>query len=338
MPNKKVVFFETNEFQKKYLTAKLKNDFDTVFVSDTLNDKNIGLAGEAEYLGVFINSRVDSKVLQKLPKLKSIVTLSTGFDHIDLQECKKRGITVSNVPHYGENTVAEHTLALILAISRKIIPANNRVKEGHFSPKGLVGFDLKGKTLGIVGCGSIGKHVAKMAFGFDMKLLAMDLYEDIEMKQKYGLKYLPLDKLLEQSDIVTFHAPYNKSTHHLLNKSNINKTKKGVVIINTSRGALIETDALYDALVEGQVKAAGLDVLEEEKFLSEEAELLYSDESLVKDLKTVVTNHVLINHPNVLITPHSAFNSKEAIQRILDTTCDNLRGFFQGEEINTVAF
>lgn len=336
MPNNKIVFFETNKFQENYLTLKLKDNFELSFVSEPLSIDNSALAKEAIYIGVFINSRIDNTLLEKLSNLKYIVTLSTGFDHIDLTACKKRNILVSNVPHYGENTVAEHTMALILAISRKIIPANNRVKTGHFSPKGLVGFDLKGKTLGIVGCGSIGKHVAKMASGFEMNLLAMDLYEDDSMKKNLGLKYVSLDELLKKSDIVTFHAPYNKSTHHLLNKSNINKTKKGVVIINTSRGALIETDALYDALVEGQVKAAGLDVLEEEKFLSEEAELLYKDENLVKDLKTVVTNHVLINHPNVIITPHSAFNSKEAIQRILDTTCDNLDGFVSYSPVNLI--
>lgn len=337
MPKSKVVFFETTSFQKKYLSLKLKKNYQLEFVPEALSEDTLEFAEDAEVIGVFINSRIDEKVLKQLPKLKYIATLSTGFDHLDLQALKKRKIVASNVPHYGENTVAEHTFALLLAISRKIIEANKKVKDGNFNPKGLTGFDLKGKTLGIVGCGSIGRHVIKMATGFEMNIVGFDVYKNPQLEDDFKFKYVSLEDLLASSDIISLHAPYNKHTHHLINKNNIRTTKKGVVIINTSRGGLIETDALYDALVDGHVKAAGLDVLEEEKFLSEEAELLYHDQNMVTDLKTVVTNHVLINHPSVIITPHSAFNSKEAIKRILDTTIDNIDSFYSPSPKNTVA-
>lgn len=337
MPKRRVVFFETTSFQKKYLSLKLKKNYDLDFIPEPLSQDTIEYAKDAEIVSIFINSRIDENVLSQLPKLKYIATLSTGFDHIDLQAIKKYKVSASNVPHYGENTVAEHTFALLLAISRKILEANKRVKEGHFNPKGLTGFDLKGKTIGIVGCGSIGRHVIKMATGFEMNILGFDVYKNEQLENDFKFKYVALEYLLANSDIISLHAPYNKHTHHMINKDNIRQTKKGVVIINTSRGGLIETDALYDALIDGHVKAVGLDVLEEEKFLSEEAELLYHDQNMVKDLKTVVTNHVLINHPSVLITPHSAFNSKEAIKRILDSTIENIESFYSTSLKNVVA-
>ena len=326
MSKTKVSFFEVTSLQKEYLTSKLSKSFDLSFFRDTLNEQNVTKVKNAEFLGIFISSQINKKILDELPNLKLISTMSTGFDHIDLAETKKRGVVVANVPFYGENTVAEHTFALLLCISRKIIESNAKAKRGNFDPKGLMGFDLKGKTIGIIGTGSIGKNVVKIACGFSMKVLAFDLNKDLSLEKDYGVKYVTIDELFKNSDIITLHVPYNKNTHHLINKSNINLLKKGAVIINTARGGLIETEALYEALTSGHIKAAGLDVLEEEGFLKEEAELLCFDSSNC-NLKTVVANHILINHPNVIVTPHSAFNSKEAIKRILDTTIKNIVGF-----------
>ncbi|MBI2113097.1 MAG: hydroxyacid dehydrogenase, partial [Candidatus Wildermuthbacteria bacterium] len=190
--------------------------------------------------------------MEKFPNLKLIATRSTGYDHIDINECKKRGVAVASVPGYGENTVAEFTFALILGLSKKIFEGYHRIKEqGKFDLTGLQGFDLKGKTLGVIGTGRIGKHVIKIAKGMDMNVVAFDVMEDKETAQKLGFQYLALDELLGQSDIITLHVPYMKETHYLVNKNNIRRIKKGAYIINTSRGGIIETEALVAALRDG---------------------------------------------------------------------------------------
>ncbi len=336
MPKNKIVFFEVNASQKKYLKSKLSKTFDLEFFPNPLNKENLSQIKDVNILGIFINSKITGSYLNLLPNLKQIVTLSTGYDHIDLEATKKRGIVVCNVPHYGENTVAEHTFALILSLSRKIIESNKRVKRGIFSPKGLTGFDLKGKTLGVIGCGNIGKNVIKIGSGFSMNILVFDLCPDSFLQDTYNIKYVDLDTLLKRSDIITLHVPYNSHTHHLLNRDSFKKMKKGVIVINTARGGLIETDALYDALLDKKVSYAGLDVLEEEKALSEEAELLYKDTEAKNNLSTLLRDHALIQHPNVLVTPHNAFNSREAIRRILNTTIENIVFFVKGTPKNTL--
>tara|TARA_Y100000294_G_C8477870_1_gene305474 strand:- start:135 stop:947 length:813 start_codon:yes stop_codon:yes gene_type:complete len=260
-----------------------------------------------------------------MPKLKLIVTRSTGFDHIDMHECKKRGITVCNVPFYGENTVAEHAFALILSISRKICPSVARTRNQDFNYEGLRGFDLKGKTLGIIGGGHIGMHVANMAKGFEMNVLVFDLYKDKKLVKQYGFKYSTMDSLLKNSDIITLHVPYNKHTHHLINKNSLKKMKKGVVLINTARGGLIETDALVQGLNKKIISFAGLDVLEEECFLKEEKKLLLSHAELKCNINNVLQDHILCKDERVLVTPHNAFNSIEALKRINDATIKNIK-------------
>ncbi|PIR43766.1 hydroxyacid dehydrogenase [candidate division WWE3 bacterium CG10_big_fil_rev_8_21_14_0_10_32_10] len=336
MGNTKIAFFETTGSKKKYINSKLSKQFDISFYKESLSFSNINEASKAEIIGIFINSKITAELIDKMPNLKFIATMSTGFDHIDLKTANEKGIMISNVPFYGDNTVAEHAFALILAISRKIIQANAKVKMGIFDPKGLMGFDLKNKTIGVMGCGSIGKNLIKIANGFSMNILAFDLKKDAKLEELYGVKYVSINDLLANSDIISLHLPYNEHTHHLINKENIKKIKKGAVIINTARGGLIDTHALYDALVDGSVKAAGLDVLEEEDYLKEEAELLYKDTPVESNLKIVVTDQVLINHPNVIITPHSAFNSVEAVKRILDTTIKNIVSFKLNKPENLV--
>lgn len=293
---------------------------------------------QAEALCAFIESPIGEAEMKRFPALKLIATRSTGFDHIDLAAAKARGIAVVNVPFYGENTVAEFSFALLLALSRRIVDADERVREtGVFSPSGLRGFDLAGKTIGVVGTGHIGAHVIRMAKGFGMKVIGFDAFPNAELSRTLDFPYVSLPELLAASDIVTLHVPYNPQTHHLINRENIGSLKKGAYLINTARGAVVETQALVDALTSGTLAGAGLDVLEEEGDLADEAALLTAPHPHEEELKTVLSNHYLINHPRVIVTPHLAFNTQEAVERILNATIENIQKFAAGTPTNLVA-
>ncbi len=326
----KIAFTNIEEWEKDYIKKKLKGH-KIVFLSTSLDEKNFlkkkAQIQDADILSVFIYSDINKNLISKLPKMKCITTMSTGFDHIDIGECKKKGIKVFNVPTYGENTVAEHTFALILSLSRKIPEAVAKTRSGSFDLDGLRGFDLKSRTIGVVGLGNIGKHVVRIAKGFEMKVLASDPKVSATAAKKIGAKKVSFNTLLKQSDIISFHCPYNKYTHHLLNKKTIKLLKKGAYVINTSRGRIIETDALVFGLKKGILSGVGLDVLEGECFIREEKELLDTMFRQKCDLKTIVEDHMLMSHPKVIVTPHNAFNSKEALYRILDTTISNIKCF-----------
>jgi len=319
----KIAFFEIEDWEKEYLRIKIKNQ-KLIFLKEVLDEKTTDLVKDADIISIFIYSKINKEILNKLKKAKAIITRSTGFDHIDINECKKRKILVLNVPFYGENTVAEHTFALILTLSRKIHKSYERTIRGNFSLEGLMGFDLKGKTIGIVGLGRIGRHVARIAKGFEMNILVYDVKRNNKLQKELGFKYTTFDNLLKNSDIITLHCPYNKSTHHLINSKNIKLIKKGAYIINTARGGVIETEALVKALTNKDLKGAALDVLEEEGLIKEEVQLLSKNFSK-KNLKNLIENHLLLTFDDVIITPHNAFNSKEALQRILDTTIENIK-------------
>ena len=331
----KIAFFEIEEWEKDYLKNQL-SDFDVAFFNEKISNDNIQSAKGYQIISVFTDSQIDKNVFQQLPDLKMIATRSTGFDHIDLEEAKKNNVLVCNVPTYGENTVAEHTFALILDLSRNIHKSIESVKEKGFAVEGLRGFDLKGKILGIVGVGHIGSHVARIAKGFEMNVLAFDLNENKKLENELGFKYVSFEELLKNSDIISLHVPYNKATHHLINSGNINLIKKGAYLINTARGGIIETTALVEALEKRILAGAGLDVLEEECNIKEERELLLNKFDAKCDLKTILENHILTEQDNVIITPHNAFNSSEAIERILETTILNIKGFVKGEPVNIV--
>lgn len=331
----KVIFYGIKPWEAEYLKGKLA--VEAVFHPELVSKDHLPLETDAEIISVFVDSAVDQTVLGALPNLRFIATRSTGFDHLDLASCRERGIVVSSVPSYGENTVAEQAFALILALSRKIYQAYDQIREqGNFSFDDLQGFDLKGKTIGIVGTGRIGRHAIKMATGFDMKILAYDPYPNPELQKQFAFEYVPLDELLAQSDIVTLHVPYTPETHHLIDAAHFAKMKRGAYLINTSRGGLVETEALVAALHEGRLGGAGLDVLEEEAIFKNEMDFLIRGRSEGHNLKTILANHILIDLPNVIITPHNAFNTKEALQRILDTTVENINGFLAGQPINVV--
>lgn len=331
----KIALLELHDWEETYLRQRVDGAHTVVAFREVLEDKDLAQIGDAEIVSPFIYSRVTAERLAKLPKLKMIATRSTGFDHIDMAECAKRGIVVCNVPFYGENTVAEHTFALILALSRKVHEAFVRVRAGNFSLDGLRGFDLKDKTIGVVGAGRIGLHVIRIARGFGMKVLAYDVKRDNFWAEVLGFEYAELNDLLGRSDIITLHAPYNRHTHHLINRDNIHKIKRGAILINTARGGLVNTDTLLKALDDGILAGAGLDVLEGEELIYEESALL-GDATNPEKLRTAIQNHVILKKPNVVFTPHNAFNSQEALERILDTTAENIAAFIAGAAKNVV--
>lgn len=331
----KIAYFSKESWEKELVQSKLSSSAIT-FYDGSIGEHPDVSDPETEIISVFVESKISAAELDRFPKLRLIATRSTGFDHIDLGETSKRGIVVASVPSYGENTVAEFAMGLLLALSRKIIDADERVREtGTFSQEGLRGFDLRGKTIGIIGAGKIGMHMIRMARGFDMNVIVFDIKPDGTLAQKLGFSYVTLPELLASSDIISVHVLLNPHTRHLINVENIGSLKKGVRIINTSRGGVIETDALVEGLKRGIIEGAALDVLEEEGDLGEELELLAQHPN-AEGLKTVLENHFLIDHPRVIVTPHVAFNTEEAVKRILDTTIDNIAAFENGTPQNIV--
>jgi len=329
----KIAFFEIEGWEEKPIKERFAESY---LSGERLNEENLPADNSFEIISVFGNSRVTEKVIAHFPNLKFLTTRSTGFDHVDVGAAEKRGISVASVPGYGDNTVAEFAFGLILNLTRKIYAAIDRLKEGgDFWFDGLRGTDLKGKTLGVIGTGRIGKEVIKIAGGFGMKVIATDIYEDKKAAEDMGFKYVSLEELLKTSDIITIHCPYMKETHHLINKGNINLIKKGAYLVNTARGGIVETDALVEALNKGILAGAGLDVLEEEVELKEETVFL-KEKPTSEELRTVLSDHILMKMPNVLITPHTAFNSQEAVERILETTLQNIEGFLAGKPVNIV--
>jgi D-lactate dehydrogenase len=329
--------FEANGDDQAYLQKDLPNE-ELVFHPEPLEhpEQVRQVAESAEVLSVFVKSRVGESILSGLPRLKLIATRSTGFDHIDVYAARERGIVVSNVPTYGENTVAEHTFALILGLSRNLLKAHTRVSAGDFSIEGLQGFDLKGKTLGVVGTGHIGLHVVRIAKGFDMEVLAHDPCPRPELAELFGFAYTNLKELLNRSDVVSLHAPLTPTTFHLIGEHNIHEFKRGAFLINTARGGLVDTDVMLRALDEGILAGAGLDVLEGEEILSEEKELVRNPQASSESLKTALRNLMLVRRPDLIVTPHIGFDSREAVERILQTTVHNIRAHRAGHPQNVV--
>lgn len=320
----KIVFFDLEDWQLDYLKERVHNQ-DAHYFTTSIRDTDLDGISDADIISMFIYSKVTKDILDKFPNLKMVATMSTGFDHIDIEECKKRGIAVCNVPAYGDNTVAEHAFGLILNLSKKIYKAYARIVRGQFNYDGLLGFDIKGKTLGVIGTGRIGCYSMKIANGFGMNVVAYDVFPRENLQSEYNFKYVSLDDLFAQSDIITIHVPLLKGTLHLINDDAISKMKKGVLLINTSRGPIVETDALIRGLQSGKIGGAGLDVLEDETSIKGEWELLHEITTLPSEqLKVMVENEALMQMENVLVTPHLAFYTKEAIQRILDTNLKNI--------------
>lgn len=336
--NVKIAFFETTREQEKYIKNKYSTNNNLFFSRVALGEdkKFLEKVYDAQIICVFIGSLINESVIKSFNNLKAICTMSTGFDHINIEFAKSKNISIYTVPTYGQNTVAQHAMALILAISRKLIPSNEKIKVGKFDSENICGFDLKNKNIAIIGCGNIGKHLAKMCYGFEMNIYIYDEKIDEKIITEIGAKYVSLKDAIQSADIISMHLPLTNRTQKIINKEAFSLMKKGVVIINTARGGLIDSVEMYKALIEKRIGAVGMDVFEEETFFKDDFELVCETPENKTNFKTILVNNLLIHHPRVIATPHNAFNSKEAIERILDTTIANINSSLQGNAENRV--
>ncbi len=332
MPQKyKISFSSIMPDLKDYIRNNIKGH--NIEISDKPLDLN-KIKKDTEILGVFVDSKIDKTVFEALPKLKMITTFSTGFDHIDLAEAKKRKVTVCNVPTYGENTVAQHAMSLMLALSRKLFQSVKIVKEGIYDYHNLCGFDLKGKTIGVIGTGHIGIHLIDMLQGFEANVIAYDAFPNPELEKTHKFQYVSLNKLYNNSDIISLHVPLFPTTYHMIDKSAVKKMKDGVYIINTARGGLTDPEALVWGLENNKIAGVGTDVLEEETYFQNPQKVLNLKNT--EELCRTLMENVLIDHPNTIVTPHNAFNSVEALKRIIDTSLANIKAFTSGKVQNDV--
>lgn len=330
-----ITIFDIDPWEREAF-ASLGESHELTLITEALTANNAGDFAQAQVISTFIDSDLEASVLEQLSELRLIATRSTGVDHIDVEYCNDHDIAVANVPSYGANTVAEHVFGLLLTISHRLEEAINRTRKGDFSPRGLMGFDLAGQTLGIVGTGDIGRHTARIARGFQMEVIAHDVKPDPEAAEDIGFRYVTFDELLELSDVISLHVPANDKTRHLIDQNAFDKMKRGAVLINTARGTIVDARAMVRALAEGRIAAAGLDVLAQEPVIREEAELLRHVYEQEHDLSTLLADHILLRMRNVVVTPHSAFNTRQAVQRILDTTRENILSFARGQPRNIV--
>jgi len=330
----KIALLETKPWEKKFFNKALRG-FELKYFKEPIGPGNLAAVKDCLVISTFIASKMTADVIGQLPNLRLIATRSTGFDHVDLAACKNKNIVVCNVPFYGENTVAEHAFALILTLSRNIHKSYLRTTRGDYTIEGLKGFDLRGKTLGVVGAGHIGLHLVKMGRGFDMKVLAYDLNPNDFQADVLGFKYVSLEELLKNSDVISLHVPDNPATHHLINKNNIMLIKRGAILINTARGGVVETEALIEALDKKILAGAGLDVLEGENLVMEEKQLAF-DKKTAEEMLTLAKDHILFSRDNVIFTPHIAFYSQEAIERIMEVTAGNIKSYLETKVKNVV--
>ncbi len=322
----KVAVFSARKYDREFLTAANAARHEFHFFEPPLAEETAAIADGFEVVCVFVNDRVDAGVIAKLASagVRLIALRCAGYNNVDLRAAGKHGITVVRVPGYSPYAVAEHAIGLMLALNRKLHRAYNRVREGNFALDGLLGFDVHGKTAGIIGTGKIGTVAAKILLGFGCRTLAFDPFPN-EVCRALGVSYVGFDELLAQSDIVTLHCPLTPKNHHMIDASALQKMKSGVMLINTSRGALIDTVAVIEALKSGKVGYLGLDVYEEEEqiFFEDRSGLIISDDVFSR----------LLTFPNVIITGHQAFFTREALEKIAATTVDNITRFESGKAL-----
>ena len=319
---KTVAFFDAKTYDRESFLRFKDDEINIRFFENKLNADTVSMAACCDGVCAFVNDTIDKQVIDKLEEygVGVIAMRCAGYNNVDLKAAAGR-IKILRVPAYSPYAVAEHTMGLILTLNRKLHRAYTRTRDHNFSLDGLIGFDLRGKTVGIVGTGKIGRCFADICEGFGMNILGFDPYENKE----FSGKYVSLDELLGNSDIISLHCPLTKDNHHLINDLTVGKMKKGAYIINTSRGLLIDTQALINGLKSGRIGAAGLDVYEEETSLFFED---YSDEIIPDD-----TLSTIISMPNVIVTSHQAFLTREALDGIAETTISNLRAYFAGEKL-----
>lgn len=310
--------FDTHKFEKEYLLREAATNHELLFIEAPLSQSTAVLAKGCKAVCIFVNDNASEKVLQLLNEagVKFLALRSAGFNHVDLKAAKQLGMRVARVPEYSPYAVAEHAVALMLALNRRLVKAHNRIREGNFSLEGLTGFDMHGKTVGIIGFGKIGKVVASIVHGMGCKILAYDPFPDKAYTEKFAVEYMDVAALCKQADIITLHAPLTEQTKYLIDKDMIGSMKKGVMLINTGRGGLVNTKDVIAGLKGGHIGYLGLDVYEEEKGLFFED---HSSEILQDDLIAR-----LMSFQNVLITSHQAFLTDTALQNIAQITMANL--------------
>jgi D-lactate dehydrogenase len=321
----KVAVFDTHRFDREALEhANAKYGHELHFLEPRLTRETAVLASHCGAVCSFVNDRLDGEALAILSDegVRLIALRSAGFNHVDLDTAVRLGLTVVRVPEYSPYAVAEHAVALLLTLNRRIHRAYNRVREANFSLDGLVGFDLHGKTVGVVGTGRIGAVMLRIMHGFGCRLLAFDVRPDAALARELPVRYAALPELLRESDVVSLHVPLTPDTRHLIDAQALGTMKRGVVLINTGRGAVIDTQALVAALKRGHIGAAGLDVYEEEEgvFFKDLSDQVLQDDVLAR----------LLTFPNTLITSHQGFLTREALANIARTTLASIRAFEQG--------
>lgn len=324
--NTRIAMFSTQKYDREYFLRAIETRPVTIeFFENGLNEKSAKLVQDCETVCAFVNDEVDADVVSVLAEsgVKLIALRSAGFNNVDIDACAEKGIAVVRVPEYSPYAVAEHTFGLILTLNRKIHKAFNRVREGNFSLNGLLGFDLKGKTIGIIGCGKIGSRVARIAHGFGMDVLLADPLPNPKLEQ-FG-DFTDIEAIFEESDNVTLHCPLNDETRHLIDANALDRMKLGAMLVNTSRGALVDTSAVIQRLKWKQLGSLAIDVYEEE------ADLFFQDRS-----ETVLQDDVfarLLSFPNVLITGHQAFFTHEALTQIAETTVSSVLAMANNEAL-----
>lgn len=342
-----ILYFVATEPGEEAFFSEALPDCQTYFVSDLSE-----VGEDAEGISVFIHSSIDAAFLDSHPQVRLVTSRSSTLDHIDLTACRSRGVSVSYVPVYGETTVAEHTFALILALARRLREAMELSATDAFSYTGARGFDLAGKTLGVIGLGRIGQRVSRFGHCFGMRVLGFDPVEmSDDFARQHGIEWVSLETLLREAHVVTLHTRLSPRTRHILNRETLALCRPGVLVVNTARGGLIDSMALMDGLDSGQVGGAGLDVLEDERVLRKAATDIIGAEIVrhlqadvppaqvghqgrIRDIQELMTSHSLLTRPNVVFTPHVAFNSVEAVARLNTVTVENIRAFMAGKPQN----
>lgn len=324
-----ILFSSQNYDRESFLAANPGHGFELHFQQSPLRPDTAALAMGFEVVCPFVNDDLSRPVLEQLAAggTRLIALRSAGYNHVDLAAAHALGLTVVRVPAYSPHAVAEHAVGLVLALCRHLHRAYNRTREGDFSLHGLTGFDLHGKTVGVVGSGQIGQVFAQIMRGFGCQVLAYDPYPNPAI-EALGGRFVGLDQLLAKSDIISLHCPLNDATRHLVNADSLQRMKRGAMLINTGRGALVDTPALIEALKSGQLGYLGLDVYEEE------AEIFFADRSDLPLQDDVLAR--LLTFPNVIITAHQAFLTREALAAIAGTTLDNIGAWRQGAPVNLV--
>lgn len=324
----KIRFFNAHRYERDaFEQANIHFRHDIQYIEPRLTEQTASLAAGAEVVCSFVSDKLDEAALSELRKagVQLIALRCAGYNHVDLDAASRLGLPVVRVPEYSPYAVAEHGVALILSLDRKIHRSYTRVREGNFSLDGLVGFDLHDKTIGIIGTGKIGSIFARIMKGFGCRLLGHDAYPSETLAHELGLEYVPLEELYAEADVVSLNVPLTPSTRHIIDAESLGRMKRGVMLINTGRGALIDTRALIAALKTGHVGAAGLDVYEEEEgiFFADLSGEVIQDDVLAR----------LLTFPNVIITAHQGFLTKEALANIAATTLENVAVFERGEPL-----